>query len=210
MRERNRDNRPINYVKECKNDKICHLEGRNNERCVSYIPRKKYPGEYCDHSDECANGICTINHKCYGAPKDSPCTRHEDCDYDFGCQIKKGENIGKCTRLERVGKCINGLCDPPMICNMEECVEFKSKQPGEPADNWMACKFHYLHEGNCTGKYNLIKNHTEGGKCEYQYELGGKNFTFYEEPVCGNNSQLFCNEPRNSENMSNVLFAFNH
>jgi len=208
MREKHSENNFTYHVKECKNDKICHLENRNNERCVSYIPRRKYPGEYCNHSDECANDICTVNHKCYGAPKDSLCRRHEDCDYDSGCEIKEGENIGKCVGLQRIGKCINGLCDPPTICNMGECVQFGSKHPGDPADNWMACTNFYLHEGKCIGDYNLIKDSPKEGICKYQYENG--TVTFEEKPVCGNNSDPFCNEPRKNVNISNVLFAFNH
>jgi hypothetical protein len=203
-------NKSILYAKECSGGKICSINENNIGYCLPYLIRQKFPGEYCDHNDECVNNICTVNHQCYGAPMNSECKENKDCNYDYACKIAKGETTGSCVRLNRIGECINGACDPPKICNNGTCVDFGSKNPGDPADNWMACKSFHLDGDVCAGEYSLTTNESDKNVCTYTHELNGQKKTFNEPPVCGDYSKPFCNGPRGNENITNVILGLNY
>eukprot|EP00826_Nyctotherus_ovalis_P002517 TRINITY_DN10503_c0_g4_i3.p1 TRINITY_DN10503_c0_g4~~TRINITY_DN10503_c0_g4_i3.p1 ORF type:complete len:247 (+),score=59.15 TRINITY_DN10503_c0_g4_i3:161-901(+) len=201
------------YVKECDGDDVCFSNAETSVGfCRRYIPFKKMPGEYCDEMNECHNRACTVHHKCFGRGEGSECESHEDCNYDFACNHTKGpdgKTKGTCVRLQRGGKCIEKMCDPPYVCNMGDCVKFASVSSGLPADNWLACKYLYVHNDKCVSQYQKDIDSPGEGICKYSYVVAGVNNTFTEEPVCGNDSKPFCNEPRHSINKSNVTYFFN-
>jgi hypothetical protein len=199
------------YVKECKEQEICEIvdDKRDQIFCKTYIPRTKLPGEYCNKMDECISNICTVEHRCFGVPKNEICKYNSDCDYNFACNLTLGEDHGLCVPLPTLNEtCVNGVCDPPYICNKGTCVEFGSLTIGVKADNWLACKNFYIDEGVCIPEYNWDSNGSDATICKYKYELNKTEKTFTEEPVC-NNNKASCNPPRNSISIETVMLFIN-
>lgn len=199
------------FIRECSGENICYANTETTVGyCLPYIPFTKLPGEYCEELNECWNKICGVKNKCVGLGLGAECTRHEECNYDLACNYTTGVDgvvPGTCIDAPSSGKCVNGACDPPSVCNKGNCTKFGSVADGEPADNWQACISFYVDEGKCTPQYEKIEDSPKEGICKYSYKIGDvvKNFT--EEPVCGNNSELYCNEPRHKVNITNVLLC---
>eukprot|EP00826_Nyctotherus_ovalis_P039815 TRINITY_DN3855_c0_g2_i2.p1 TRINITY_DN3855_c0_g2~~TRINITY_DN3855_c0_g2_i2.p1 ORF type:complete len:248 (+),score=59.99 TRINITY_DN3855_c0_g2_i2:59-802(+) len=202
------------YVKECEDQPICHIEDtvKMIGYCKSYIPYAKLPGEYCRFMQECMSGVCGVNNRCIGQFENKGCRQHTECDINLACShIAKPEEeqIGVCVPLPKLGKdCVNEACKAPYVCSKGKCVEFGKSENGMDADNWRACKHFYVHEGKCVSEYELIENDPEKSICKYQYKLGEITKTFDEDPVCGNGSAAYCNKPRTTVNIENVISSF--
>ena len=179
--------------------------------------RKKYPGEYCEKNEDCLNNVCTIDHACFGYPKDKICEKDSDCDFDYYCNTTAGNNI--CQLLAQEGDPCNEAptegealikCDPNYFCGNRTCVKLGSILAGKKVMNPLACLAFHTVENICIGPYILRGyNDTkepivENTTCVYDYYDNGIERNFTHDPVCGNNSKHYCYPPNNNINIENV------
>lgn len=202
------------YIRDCSDGQICDLNKEGTlGTCRDYPLYKKYPGEYCEHMDECITRVCTKEHRCYGHPEGTSCNSDSDCDWNLYCKDTavgiEGAEIKKCAPAAKSSEtCREGSCDPPFVCNKGICERFGSLQDNSPADNWEACKGFHLLNNTCITLYEVnnenITEPKEFPKCDHTYHWNNTKGITPISTECGLDSKKYCNPSRPAIKISYV------
>lgn len=195
----------------CNDSMVCDTSSSDGTfTCLqSYVKPFRYPGEVCNASQDCFNGVCNETaHLCQGKPEASSCANDNECNPSLYCD----KTVNQCVKTIAPGQACNpGKCDAFHVCSNNVCVLMGSLKNGVSATAPAACESFYVNTTNfCADGPTFVQSKSKlpyqcETACEYKLESG----SVFEPCACGrdSNGTKFCNPGRGDLKMTDVSFC---
>lgn len=178
------------FISECQSDYYCDLDSyqmsiNNNDEYTAFCKQNtnnlSYPGEMCEKNTDCIEVISInekkppscVDFKCVGSNLNDVCKNNSNCVVGLFCEIKIGEETGKCKKLKAKGETCNNFyeCENHLFCYNKSCIEFFSLEIGTLLDDKIPIKFYnYVCSSNFSyGNKCSILAYEDESKSEYGY-----------------------------------------